>query len=132
MEFLNKIGEMAKNATVKASDTLEINRINGDIFTEKQNIEILKQQIGEYYWAKFATGEKLDPEAMVICDKIVTYHDKIRALNEEILTIKRQREEGLEEDDIIIPDGRKFCTKCGKVLQEDDKFCPVCGTETNY
>lgn len=93
MEFWEKVGEVAKNVKGKASDSLEINRINGDIFTMKHNIEIFQQKLGEYYWAKFTMGEELEEEAVEICEKIVVCKDNIRKLNEDIGDIKTKQAE---------------------------------------
>ena len=93
MEFFEKIGVVAKTVKDKASDTLEINRINGEIFTAKRNIEIHQQTLGQYYWAKFVMGEELEPEAVEICEKIVVCQDSIRNYYNEIAEIKEKNEE---------------------------------------
>lgn len=92
MEFFNKLGEMARVATEKAGDSLEINKINSDIGIEKGNIQGFHREIGEYFWAKFVTGEKLDDEVMFICDKIVVTQDKIKNLEGMVDKIKTNRE----------------------------------------
>ncbi|WP_352399578.1 hypothetical protein [Anaerotignum sp.] len=97
MDLFEKIGEVAKNLSEKAGDSLEINRLNGEISIEKGNIQCYQRELGEYYWAKFATGEKLDDEAMLICDKIVVSQDRMRALDLQIEKIKSEREQILEE-----------------------------------
>lgn len=97
MDFFDKLGEVAKNLTEKAGDSLEINRINGEISIEKGNIQCYQRELGEHYWAKFAVGEQLDDEAMLICDKVVVSQDRIRTLEQEIDKIKKERELALEE-----------------------------------
>jgi len=97
MDFFDRIGKVAKNLTEKAGDGLEINRINGEIAIEKGNIQCYQRELGEYYWAKFAIGEKLDDEAMMICDRVVVSQDRIRQLEVEIEKIKKEREMILEE-----------------------------------
>lgn len=154
MAFLDKLGELAKSAADKANDSLEINRINSDIVMEQGNIQVYQTDLGKYYWAKFVMGEKLDDEAMHICDKIVAAQDKIRALETEIETIKADREaekaeraeqkrqeaeqaakeaaERVEEKraqqaDSVTVDGERFCGSCGAPLSEEQKFCGNCG-----
>ena len=97
MDFFDRIGEVAKNLTEKAGDGLEINRINGEIAIEKGNIQCYQRELGEYYWAKFAIGEKLDDEAMMICDRVIVSQDRIRQLELEIEGIKKERDMILEE-----------------------------------
>ncbi len=131
MAFLEKIGAMAKSASEKAGDAIEINRINGEIHTEKYRIEMLKQEIGDYYWAKFATGEQLDSEVMELCDKIVICHDRIRSYHAEIQTIKEEKEDepedGEEEESPVVRESVKCCKECGVPLAEGTKFCGECG-----
>lgn len=98
MDFLEKIGEVAKNVKEKASDSIEINRINGDVFTAKRNIELYQQKLGEYYWAKFVMGEELEPEAVEICEKIIVCQDNIRRGNAEIAEIKARAAEAAQND----------------------------------
>lgn len=92
MASLDKLGEMAKNVSEMANESLELNKLISEINLTKGNIEVYKREIGEYYWAKFAVGEKLDDEPMLTCDKIVVAQDKIRALEAQITQIKEERE----------------------------------------
>lgn len=97
MDFFDKLGEAARNLTEKAGDSLEINRLAGEISIEKGNIQYYHKELGEHYWAKFAVGDKLDDEAMLICDKVVVSQDRIRQLEIEIEKIKKEREVVQEE-----------------------------------
>ncbi|WP_304509877.1 zinc ribbon domain-containing protein [Anaerotignum sp.] len=97
MDFFDKLGEAARNLTEKAGDSLEINRLTGEISIEKGNVQYYHKELGEHYWAKFAVGEKLDDEAMLICDKVVVSQDRIRHLEIEIEKIKKEREAIQEE-----------------------------------
>lgn len=92
MANLDKLSEMAKNVSDMANESLELNKLTSEINLAKGNIEAYKREIGEYYWARFAVGEKLDDEPMLTCDKIVVAQDKIRALEAEIAQIKAGRE----------------------------------------
>ncbi len=92
MANLDKLSEMAKNVSDMANESLELNKLTSEINLTKGNIEAYKREIGEYYWAKFMLGEKLDDEPMLTCDKIVVAQDKIRALEAEIAQIKADRE----------------------------------------
>ena len=149
MDILGKLGEVAKNMTEKAGDSLEINRINSEISIEKECIQIYQKELGEHFWAKFVVGETLDPEAMLICDKAVLRQDRIRELEAEIKEVKQNRamvqseraleknaEESTDEsvDHIIdsqevksLPSPPKYCTYCGGNLIEERDFCAFCG-----
>lgn len=92
MANLDKLSEMAKNVSDLANESLELNKLTSEINLTKGNIEAYKREIGEYYWAKFAVGEKLDDEPSLSCDKIVVAQEKIRELEAAIAQIKADRE----------------------------------------
>lgn len=152
MAFLDKLGEVAKNMTEKAGDSLEINRLNGEISIEKGNIQCYHRELGEYYWSKYAVGVKLDEEAMLICDKVIVSQERIRALGEEIEQVKKNREaavaerteakqraeettaenttaEAVEPEDTERPTEAAplFCTNCGGAIKPEQRFCMFCG-----
>lgn len=159
MDFFDKLGEAARNLTEKAGDGLEANRLNGEIAIEKGNIQCFQRELGEHYWAKFVVGEKLDEEAMLICDKVVVSQDHIRQLEIDIEKIKKEREavlaerakakqaevgeeqpkeEGsVEEKEPVIAEVRekktdgqpRFCANCGGAIKAEQRFCMFCGAE---
>ena len=92
MAFFDKLGEIAKNMTDMAADSLETNELTSKINLEKGKIEVCKRELGEYYYAKFTLGEDMDDEAMLICDKIVVCNDNIRYLEAQREQIKMERE----------------------------------------
>ncbi len=152
MDFFDRLAASARNLTEKAGDSLEINRLNGEIAIEKGNIQCYQRELGEYYLAKFTVGEKLDDEAMLICDKVVVSQDRIRQLLLDIEKVKQEREAVLEErvktkqeeEDQLeiagatlpeaVPEEKKtvwpkFCPQCGGAVQEKQRFCMFCGAE---
>lgn len=159
MEFFDKLGEAARSLTEKAGDSLEINRLNGEIAIEKGNIQCYQRELGEYYWAKFAVGEKLDEEAMLICDKVVNSQDRIRQYMFDIEKVKKEREAVLDErvkakaweeeiteqsEDETVQDKTEavfsenhekatewpqFCPNCGGGVKAGQRFCMFCGAE---
>ena len=147
MAFFDKIGEMTKIVSEKANDSLETNKLISEINLTKGNIQALQRELGEYYWAKFAVGEKLDDEAMLICDKIVLAHDKIKVLEGQIGQIKaegearkaeREAEKAERKAAEKVAEAEKaaekagierdpVCAGCGAALAEGVKFCSECG-----
>ena len=154
MAFFDKLGEMTKIVSEKASDSLATNNLIAEINLTKGNIQALQRELGEFYWAKFAVGEKLDDEAMFICDKIVLAQDKIKVLEGQINQIKAEGEarkaeraaekaekkaaeeaekaaEKAEEAEKAAEKAgieKPVCRGCGADLAEGVKFCGQCGT----
>ena len=154
MAFFDKLGEMTKIVSEKASDSLATNNLIAEINLTKGNIQALQRELGEFYWAKFAVGEKLDDEAMFICDKIVLAQDKIKVLENQIEQIKAEGEarkaeraaekaekkaaeeaekaaEKVEEAEKAAEKAgieKPVCRGCGADLAEGVKFCGQCGT----
>ena len=48
MAFFDKLGEMAKNVSEKASDSLETNKLISEINLTKGNIQALQRELGEF------------------------------------------------------------------------------------
>ena len=154
MAFFDKLNEMTKIVSEKASDSLATNNLVAEINLTKGNIQALQRELGEHFWAKFAVGEKLDDEAMFICDKIVLAQDKIKLLENQIEQIKAEGEarkaeraaekaekkaaeeaekaaEKVEEAEKAAEKAgieKPVCTGCGEELPEGMKFCGQCGT----
>jgi dolichyl-phosphate-mannose-protein mannosyltransferase len=83
---------MAKNAADKTNDMIEVNRLNSKISAEKVKITDYKNTIGEYYWAKYNSGDAIDPDAAKICEEIKNCQNIIEDLNQEIAKIKEDPE----------------------------------------
>ena len=147
MAFFDKLNEVAKQVSEKATDSLETNKLISDINLTKGNIQNYQRELGEYYWAQFAVGTQLDEEAMLICDKIVVAQEKIRELEAQIEQIKaesdarkaeREAEKAERKAAEKVAEAERaaekagierepVCSGCGAPLTEGLKFCGQCG-----
>lgn len=117
--FLNKLGDMAKNAADKGGDVIEISRLNAKISTEQTNIVTVKQKIGDFYYERFGTDIEYPAEVTELCQQIKLCEDTIAALQEEIGVLKGESPSESE--------GK--CPACGASNSLGTKFCGECGAK---
>jgi hypothetical protein len=132
-----KITEGVQDASEKASELVEVNKLNFAISKEKSAIDEVKKQIGEKVYALYKAGETfpaaLSDEFKVIdthLKTIVEFEAKISELKGE--TIAYQDEPPVAATptptaaEPSAPAGR-FCANCGAKLVEGSTFCGECG-----
>lgn len=51
MAFFDRLNEMAKTVSEKTNDSLEINKLIGEINLTKGNIQSFQRELGEHFWA---------------------------------------------------------------------------------
>ncbi len=90
MAFLDKLGDIAKNAKEKTGDMLDITRLNGKVSDKNKEIAALKVKLGDYTWGKFNTGDTLDATASGLCEEIKAAMAEIESLQQEIQRIKTE------------------------------------------
>lgn len=66
MAFFDKLNDLAKNVSDKANDAIETTKLNNKINAEKAAIAEDFKKIGEYYYAKHATGETTTPHTPTV------------------------------------------------------------------
>lgn len=88
MAFLDKISDIAKTATDKAGDAVEITKMNARVSGEEKNIAIAISQIGDFYLKKLESGEELEPEVMALYQKILDCRNTIGDLKAQIGALK--------------------------------------------
>ena len=121
MAFLDKLGDLTKNVADKTNTMLEVSRLNSQIAEEKNKIVLIKGKISEYYFARYQSGEALDPEAMEYCAQISNSENAIHTLNQEIQNIKTQPAMPRPSTE------NRFCPACGTAVEIGMRFCSSCG-----
>lgn len=136
MAFFDRLNEMAKTVSEKTNDSLEINKLIGEINLTKGNIQSFQRELGEHFWAKFVTGEQFDDEAMMICDKIVAAQDKIHGMEAQIAQIKAEGEARKAEREAERAERkrqkrrrRRSSGRRAGIEKDPVPVCTECGTE---
>jgi hypothetical protein len=92
MDFMDKLGEiaktasekagdLAKTASEKAGDTIETTKLSVQISGLRHNIEELKESLGDHYWKKYQAGAlTAEDEALSILKLIELREEEIAAL----------------------------------------------------
>lgn len=115
--FLNKLGDMAKNAADKTGDMIETGKLNAKISTEQAAIATIKQKIGGYYYERFGVDGEFPAEVSEMFQQIKLCEETIAALQGEIDNLKG---EGPGE-------AAGKCPACGAANSPGTKFCGACG-----
>jgi rRNA maturation endonuclease Nob1 len=119
MAFLNnlkdKVGNLAQSAAQKSGEVVEITKLNMNIKTEKEGIESLYQQLGEYCFRKYASGETDDQKVTELCEQVKIHLENIDFFEEKINEIKNM----------------VVCPSCGNKILKANKFCGKCGAKVN-
>lgn len=115
--FLNKLGDIAKNAADKTGDMIEVGKLNAKISSEQATIATIKQKIGGYYYEHFEMSEEYPPEVSELCQQIKLCEQAIAGIQGEISALKGDASGKAE--------GK--CPACKAVNSPGTKFCGECG-----
>ncbi|MDO4567670.1 MAG: zinc ribbon domain-containing protein [Clostridia bacterium] len=88
MAFFEKLSDFAKGIGDKTNDAIETGKLNSKINSEKTAIAEDMKRLGECYYAFFAAGGAVIPEAQEICLSAKAHYDIIDAAQAEIEQIK--------------------------------------------
>lgn len=124
MALFDKINDLAKTATEKTSNAIEITKLSAKIESEQRSLNDIIRKIGEYYVEKMDSGEVLDEEVMAIYEGVVSARNSISSMRAEIEALKSPKNSEAPADSAT-----KFCPYCGKQLDVSAKFCLHCGKQ---
>ena len=120
MDLFNEVGKFAKTVTGKAGEMVDITRLNSKVGTLRGEAAALKQQIGEYYLAKFEAGEPCPPQLSGVHEEIKNKLEAIAVVESEIAAIRGGGGQSA---------AGAFCPSCGVKQAPGTKFCAGCGTK---
>lgn len=139
-EFFDKLKEGIDKVSIKAKETIEINKIKGQISKIQEQKRKAFEELGSIVY-EMLNSETLDIEKLKEkAEAIKDFDRQIKEKEKEIIEVqtKAQQEiEGLKslnkcECGAIIPEGSKFCVKCGKKVEikEEETAKPEQKSET--
>ena len=114
MAFFDKINDLAKTATEKTNNAIEITKLTAKCDSEQRNLNAIIQKIGEYYVAKIDAGEILDDEVMAMFEGVLAARKNIAEMRAEIDALKAPK--AAEPAPAEVSTDKKFCPSCGKNL----------------
>lgn len=88
MALWDKLNNVAKTATDKATDVAEIGKNTAKIAQENKKINDELKQIGQLYLEKYKSGATVDPEIVGILNSILLSEKNISKLQETNKNIK--------------------------------------------
>lgn len=156
-DLSKKITEGVQEATEKASELVEVQKLNAAINKEKNAIADAKQQIGDKIFAMYQSGESLPDILSADLLTITTHLQNITGLEAKIREVKGESPISAPAQpqaaapaapaapaaevavEIAEPEATptaeaqpaaiKFCPECGAKLSEGTAFCGECGTK---
>ncbi|MEQ8201169.1 MAG: zinc ribbon domain-containing protein [Syntrophomonadaceae bacterium] len=141
-DLSKKITEGVQDATEKASELVEVQKLNAAINKEKNAIDEAKQQIGDKIFSMHQSGETLpdtlsaEIQTIIIhLQNIAGFEAKIReAKGEAPITPQAQPAPAAPAPTAPPADAPpaaavKFCPECGAKIPEGSAFCGECGTK---
>ncbi|WP_027398924.1 zinc ribbon domain-containing protein [Anaerovorax odorimutans] len=128
MAFFDKLNDIAKSIGDMTNDAIETNKLNSRITDERDAINELICQIGEYYYEKHRLGDTVDTEVYERMLEIDQHYDAIKEAEVQLDAIKVQASVDSNSGDLTV-EGGIICPICGKQNAYETKFCQECGNK---
>ena len=133
MAFFDKLGDLAKNIGDKTTDAIETGKLNSKIGSETAAAAAQLQKVGEFYYAKFAAGEQVSPEAREFCQAAAAHYAAAEKAQAEIDRIRAENDAARAASSAVAAPPRSAagpaCTSCGAVNAPGTRFCGSCGAK---
>lgn len=114
-KIAKSVGNGAATVAKKSGSVMEITKLNINIQSEEERIRALQSKIGVIIYSKYINQENIDIDFVDICKRIQDHENRVKELNEKILSIKSV----------------KLCERCGNELGLEVTFCEKCGIKQN-
>ncbi len=108
----NSVSGTAKSIGKKSTDLMEISKLNRSIRKREEDILKLFEEMGQYVYGRLKNLNYITKEEVAsLVNKIKKMEEEIKTLDKLILDIKKIN----------------YCEGCEIEVEEDAKFCPLCG-----
>ena len=133
MAFFDKLGDLAKNIGDKTNDAIETTKLSSKISAERSAAGEDMKKIGQHYYAKFAAGEQVSPEALEFCQAAAAHYAAAEKAQAEIDRIRAENDAARAASSAVAAPPRSAagpaCTSCGAVNAPGTRFCGSCGAK---
>ncbi len=96
-DLLNKLGRVASNAasnaSSKAEELREINKLKGEQSDKKKEYTTTKRKLADYVFKRFQEDDLEDENLKEFCRKLRDLRDEIDGIDEEIKQVRADFEE---------------------------------------
>jgi len=112
----NSVSDTAKSLGKKSTDLMEVSKLKASIRKREEEIAMLFEEMGQYVYGRlrrlnYISREELEP----LLTKIEKLEEEIKNLEKLILDIKQI----------------KYCEHCEIEVEDDARYCPLCGRSIN-
>lgn len=90
MSLFDNLNNLAKNVGDKANETMELNKLNKRISSEKVLIKEDLEKIGKYFYEKYKNGEIVDNGVAGALSSIDVHYSIIKETEEQIARITKK------------------------------------------
>ncbi len=120
MGFLDKlsssVSETAKTLSKRSADLVEISKLNLSIRKREEDIQELYEALGQYVHARLKKLQYINREDVEeYIRKIETLEADIQVFDKMVLKMRKVN----------------YCDRCDIELDDDVKYCPLCGKYLN-
>jgi len=95
MSFLDKVGNRVDKMKSKQNENSDISSYNKQIKEQKDAIDLLITEIGEYYWNRYANDDLEPPED--VADLFKEVAERVESVNALNGMIEERKEEGVKQ-----------------------------------
>lgn len=126
MDFFQKVGEkakelggMAKEATRKSGEILEVTKLKFELSKLEKEVENNLAGLGALVYQKFKGIGDVDDEIDRLCQSTARVEDEMKAVNQQIDRLQ-PKSLTCPECKVELPAGGKFCSYCGTNVGKED------------